>query len=276
MASKSFTLTDPPPDQRSGCAKLCICTCTIAFIAIFFGLGVYLYQTTYGSACSSPELDENGLTNWTSSSTSDHVAFACFPGYFLEGESNLVVSKCENGEWNPLPPACNSLPLRIDCPVNNQSLTGNVTMWQQNSDAPTYIYGNINYSSAMKPQGHLMEHVVISKRTCNVSHTISQDIAQLYSETPDINLGHKFLNIKFNSTKLKAFRKAEVFMNIIFVDKNTTATLVSVHQSNMTLVMAGSHPSLNSTWNWVKETEKATTTTTKKPNLKHHRLTRNM
>ncbi|ODN01837.1 CUB and sushi domain-containing protein 1 [Orchesella cincta] len=264
MASKSFTLTDPP-DNGSGCGKLCICTCTTVFVAIVLGLGFYFYQTTYGGSCASPELDENGLTNWTYVSSSDYVAYACFPGYFLEGDSNLVVSKCENGQWNPPPPACNSLPLRIDCPINNQSLTGNITMWQESSDAPTYIFGNINYTSAVKPQGHLMEHVIISKRTCNVSHIIPKNVTHPYPNKPANLDGNKLLSITFNSTKLKAFRKAELFMNIIFIDKNTTATLVSVHQSNMTLVMAGSHPSLNSTWNWVNETEKATSTTTKKP-----------
>lgn len=167
-------------------------------------------------------------------------------------------------------------------------MTGNITMWQHSADAPTHIHGRINYTSAVKPQGHLMEYVLMSKRTCNISHVTPIDPSELHphpepkpklnkkdnttddkdedknndgsseedddDKEPTFSEG-KILKIHFNTTQLKAYKKAEIFMNIIFVDSKTTATLVSVHQENLTLVMTGSDPvhSLNSSWSWDKE-----------------------
>lgn len=160
-------------------------------------------------------------------------------------------------------------------------------MWQESAESPTLIYGFVDYTAARKSQGHIMEYVMLSKRTCNISHIVPQDISDLHPEpkekeggssddddsekksttaTPETHteateppIKPKLLRIQFNSTELKVYRKAEIFMNIIFVDDKTTATLVSVHQGNLTLVMTNgdSVVSVNgSSWNWDKEERK--------------------
>lgn len=172
-------------------------------------------------------------------------------------------------------------------------------MWQHTADGPTHIYGKINYTLALRPQGQLVEQVVISKRTCNVSHeNVPEDPSELHpepkrkkqqsNETVDavtengpekekedeksddesledesnesdeddqVSFHGKILKIHFKDSKLKAYRKTDVFINIIFVDQITSARLVSVHQENMTLVMTSEDPvhSLNASWSWDKE-----------------------
>jgi hypothetical protein len=54
--------------------------------------------------CGVPMLDENGLSNWTTGA--ETIAYACLPGYFLEGHSSVTVANCESDRWVPAPPAC--------------------------------------------------------------------------------------------------------------------------------------------------------------------------
>lgn len=49
MASKSFTLADSSETGGKGpCAKICVCTCVIAFVGVLGLVAVYVYQT-YGT-----------------------------------------------------------------------------------------------------------------------------------------------------------------------------------------------------------------------------------
>lgn len=65
---------------------------------------MYSETSTIITGCGIPSLDENGLSNWTTGAGT--VAFVCFPGYFLEGHDNVLVSECVNGTWAPGAPAC--------------------------------------------------------------------------------------------------------------------------------------------------------------------------
>lgn len=130
----------------------------------------------------------------------------------------------------------NFLPLRLDCEVNFRHLVGNISMWQSAVDEPAFVYGLVDYEDVDRSMGHLMDIVHMSKANC----MISDDVINVKESYP--TPGGATLKIEFNSTQLKAYNKAEIHINLIFVDANTTAALISVHQDEKTFVLPNSTP----------------------------------
>jgi len=247
MASKTFNLSDGSCETKSlsSGAKLCIIVVVLAVALAIVGVGFFVYKTNFGSSaaagegglppCSVPPLlDENGLSNWTNGA--EVLAYACFPGFYLEGHDNVLIALCENGTWSRRPPACNSLPLRLDCQVDHLGLQGNISMWQASLSEPAFISGLIRYGGVDRSSSsHLSLSLVMSKSSCNVSSDEGDPaLSEGEEEMKDS------LRISFNSTDLKAYNKAEVHVNLIFVSPNTTASLVSVHQDERTFVLSNS------------------------------------
>lgn len=56
------------------------------------------------TGCRQPELDPNGLSNWTKGA--EAVAFGCFPGHQIQSLDEMVVSNCIDEVWVPPPPTC--------------------------------------------------------------------------------------------------------------------------------------------------------------------------
>lgn len=130
----------------------------------------------------------------------------------------------------------NYLPIRLDCEVKEHGLVGNITMWQESTAHPAFIYGLVDYENADRSSKHLIDIVHLSKSTCE----ISDDVTNPTESYPGPEEFQHVLTIQFNSTELKGYNKAEVHINLIFVDKNNTATLMSVHQDDKTFVLPNS------------------------------------
>jgi hypothetical protein len=124
--------------------------------------------------------------------------------------------------------------------VKYKGLIGNVTMWQKAESDPTFIYGIVDYENVSRHDGHVLDIVYISKSSCQISDEVDS-VHEMYLEADD-SFRSRVIKVDFNTTEIKAFNKAEVHITLIFVDKVTTATLVSVHQGNLTLVMSSTIP----------------------------------
>lgn len=107
-------------------------------------------------------------------------------------------------------------------------------MWQERESDPGFIIGQVDYQNVDRSGGYFMDIIQVSKASC----VISDDIANITDLYPAPSEGT--LELEFNSTELKAYNKAEIHINLIFVDNNTTAWLISVHQDQKTFVLPNS------------------------------------
>jgi len=110
-------------------------------------------------------------------------------------------------------------------------------MWQYaNGSNRTFIKGWIDFKKAINTEtGYLVGSVELSRRTCNVTKHLKTDDGEMHEEMPEPN--EHTLAINMNSTKLRAYKRSEMRLNLIFVDETTTASLISVHQGQVTEIM---------------------------------------
>jgi len=239
MASGTFSLGED--GGKSLCTKVLIFAVVALVVVAAVVVSIFAFKSSSDAdECGSPNLDPNGLSNYSVGAM--RIAMGCFPGYFMDQNtvdpSGLVISECVDKRWIPEPPECNYLPLRIDCMVDRNGLRGFVTMMQMEKQNETKILGLIKYEEAINPkgEGHLNEIIEISRHaehcTTNTNYNISQEIDEIGEITDPY-----FLKVGFDSMKLAAYRAAEVHLNMIFLDVNTTVNLISVHQGKITLVM---------------------------------------
>jgi len=178
----------------------------------------------------------------------------------MEGNDDVLISHCIGRTWHPPPPACVSvslvdcpkkaqqdcifinialqfqaaLPIALECPVDQNGIKGTITMWQMSNSTPTLIHGYVSTAGVDKERTVLLETFELSRNACIAT------TENITSAMPDaMPLGENQLEVRFNSTRLLAFKKAQIRLAMIFIDvpKNLTATVVTVHQGKAALVM---------------------------------------
>ncbi|CAG7823409.1 unnamed protein product [Allacma fusca] len=247
MVSQTFSLGEE--GQKGVCTKVLLLLIMGAVVAAAVIVGIFAFRSSHDESkgCQSPLLDPNGLSNFTTGATT--IAFACFPGFFVDSnteKSNIMISQCKDNNWEPEPPTCNFLPLRLDCAVTNHGLEGEISMIQMSVKEPTNIFGFVKYGNAIKSEGHINDIIPLSRSTpqCRLSqdYNITQEIESLGA------IDEKYvLKIQFESQNLAAYREAEIHINMIFLDINTTATIISCHQGSYVLVMPTELPHIGRT-----------------------------
>jgi hypothetical protein len=131
-----------------------------------------------------------------------------------------------------------ALPIRLDCTVAQNGLEGNIFMWQESNSTPTFIYGLLNTTAVDRTKSVLSESIPLSRSTCTVSEDMNITMPPI-AATPAEDLEADLLEIRFNNTDLAAYKKTNLRVNMIFIDvpHNKVASLVSVTQGDLTLVM---------------------------------------
>ena len=113
-------------------------------------------------------------------------------------------------------------------------------MMQLAMDQPTTIVGLVNFTQALRAPGHINELIHLTRHAshCQESqvYNLTEEIAQLSR-----NESKYVIKVLFRSNELAAYRKADVRVQMIYLDSNTIAAIISVTQGNRTLVMPSSN-----------------------------------
>jgi len=125
--------------------------------------------------------------------------------------------------------------------LDYEGISGNVSVWQANKSEPMFIYGLVNYTDFQRYKDHVFHKVVhISKAACQISNEIDSVRDMFSNETESSD--SKLIQLDYNTTAMKAYNKAELHMTLILIDNFSTASLVSVHQGNLTLIVSSTIP----------------------------------
>ena len=131
----------------------------------------------------------------------------------------------------------NYLPLRLDCEVTEHGLHGNITMVQRTLDEPTTIVGLVNFSQVFQSPGHMNELIHLSRMAPNCRESNYYNVTDEIEALKQNETSKNTIKIFFESGRLAAYRKAEVRIQMVYLDMNTIAAIISAHQGNTTLVM---------------------------------------
>ena len=108
---------------------------------------------------------------------------------------------------------------------------------QKTLDEPTTIVGLVNFSQIFQSPGHMNEVIHLSRLAPNCKESNYYNVTDEIEAVKQNETSKNEIKIFFESSRLAAYRKAEVRIQMVYLDMNTIATIISAHQGNTTLVM---------------------------------------